>query len=277
MQRTWFITGCSAGFGRILVEQLLERGDKVIATARRQESVEDLNRLDSPNLIALPCDVTDRESINQAVEKGAAHFGGIDVLVNNAGYGYVSPIESIEEDALRQQYETNVFGLIFVTQAALPYIRASKCGYILNFSSIAGLTSGPCFGPYCSTKHAVEAISESLHAEMEPFGVKVTLIEPGLFRTRFANTSSIVTNKKVMPEYKSKMDDVLGWFDDVDGTQPGDPTKVTQAMIDLVEMENPPLRLLCGADAHERALKKLDRYRADFDRMKDVSCSMAFD
>lgn len=274
--KTWFITGASSGFGLILAEKLLAQGDQVIATARKPDALEELSAQSNGNLLIQKLDVNNQSDIDAAVEATIKKFGKIDVLVNNAGYGMVGTIEEVTDAEVRAQFDTNVFGLLNVTRAVLPHMRAAKSGHILNLSSIAGLTSSATFPIYCASKHAVEAISEGLAASVKPFGIHVTLIEPGLFRTRFANHTSIQITKNRMPEYDEQMNGTMDWLKEVDGTQPGDPDKAVDAMIAMVNDPNPPLRLLLGPDAWDRAHAKLDALKADFDRNEQITKSAVF-
>lgn len=274
--KTWFITGASSGFGLILAEKLLAQGDQVVATARKPEALNELAAQGSDNLLIQKLDVNNQAEIDAAIAATIAKFGKIDVLVNNAGYGMIGTIEEVTDAEVRAQFDTNVFGLLNVTRAALPHMRAAGTGHILNLSSIAGLTASATFPIYCASKHAVEAISEGLAASVKAFGINVTLIEPGLYRTRFANQSSIRITQNRMPEYDEQMNGTVNWLAEVDGTQPGDPDKAVDAMIAMTNDPNPPLRLLLGADAWDRAHAKLDALKADFDRNEQITKSAIF-
>jgi len=274
--KTWFITGASSGFGLILAEKLLAQGDQVVATARKPEALNELAAQGSDNLLIQKLDVNNQVEIDAAIAATIAKFGKIDVLVNNAGYGMIGTIEEVTDAEVRAQFDTNVFGLLNVTRSALPHMRTAGTGHILNLSSIAGLTSSATFPIYCASKHAVEAISEGLAASVKPFGISVTLIEPGLYRTRFANQSSIRITQNRMPEYNEQMNGTVDWLAEVDGTQPGDPDKAVDAMIAMTNDPNPPLRLLLGADAWDRAHAKLDALKADFDRNEQITKSAVY-
>ena len=273
MNKVWFVTGCSTGFGRVLCEELLQRGQRVVATARKLEAIRDLA---STNCLTVVLDVTVQETIDAAVALAMQRFGRIDVLVNNAGYGEMGPIEEFTYERAKRQFDTNVFGVLNVQRAVLPIMRKQGTGHVLNVSSIAGLASFPNAGMYCASKHALEAISEALAQEIEPFGIKVTLIEPGRFRTDFAGRSiSIDTN--VSDAYRESVLSYAERMSQVDQHQPGDPVKAVQAMIKIVDVDNPPLRLLLGPDAYEWAFEKLDSVRKNFEEWKDVSLSTDFD
>lgn len=273
MSKVWFVTGCSTGFGRVLCEELLKKGEKVVATARKLADIEDLAGDDCH---CATLDVTKQDEIDAAVKQTVERFGRIDVLVNNAGYGEMGVIEEFEIERAKKQFDTNVFGILRVQKAVLPVMRSQGSGHVLNLSSIAGLASFPFVGMYCATKHAVEAISEALAQEIEQFGIKVTLIEPGRFRTDFAGRS-IGMPKVVDGPYKQMTEERIATYEEVDGTQPGDPVKCCLAMIQVVETENPPLRLLCGSDAYEWSHEKIDDMKKDFAEWKDVSTNMDFD
>lgn len=271
----WFITGCSTGFGRELVKQLLEKDYKVVVTARDTTKVLDLVTGYENNSLVLPLDVTDQAQVKTAVTKAEETFGQIDVLVNNAGFGYFSSIEEGEDEKIRAQFETNVFGLIYVTQAVLPGMRKNKSGHIVNLSSIGGLRSFPALGFYHGTKYAVEGISETLALEVEPFGVKVTLVEPGPFRTDWAGRSAFLTPVKIA-EYDATAGERIRMTEGYSGKQKGDPVRAAAAIIKAVEAEKPPLRLLLGKGAYDLANGKLESLKANFELWKDVSLGADF-
>jgi NADP-dependent 3-hydroxy acid dehydrogenase YdfG len=276
-KKTWFITGASAGFGRILTEQLLAAGHLVAATARKPETLSDLSEKFPGQIITPHLDVTNTDSIRGAFNQTLNSFNHIDVLINNAGYGHVGVIEEVNDQEVRDQFEVNVFGLLNVTRPILAHMRERRSGTILNISSIAGLTSGATFPIYCASKHAVEAISEGLHASVKDFGVRSILIEPGAFRTRFADQASLRTSENKIADYKPMIDDTFQWIKDITGQQEGDPEKACAAMINVALEENPPLRLLLGEDAWIRANDKLNQLKSDFDRNETVTRSMAYD
>lgn len=271
----WFITGCSTGFGRELVKQLLDKSYNVVITARNINKIQDLANGYDTNSLVLPLDVTNEEQIKSAVAKAEEKFGHIDVLVNNAGYGYFSSIEEGEDDKVRAQFETNVFGLIHVTQAVLPGMRKRKKGNIVNVSSIGGLRSFASTGFYHATKYAIEGLSETLSIEAAPMGIKVTLVEPGPFRTDWAGRSSIRTPLKIA-EYESTVGVRLKASAEISGKQIGDPVRGVAAIIKAVEAENPPLRLLLGKPAYELALGKIDLLKKDFEDWKEVTLGADF-
>ncbi len=260
--RTWFITGASTGFGRILAEEVLKAGGKVVATARNLDKVADLEQKYPGKARALALDVTDAAQITSVVAQTVTTFGPVDVLVNNAGYGIAGAIEEATEDEFMPVYDTNVFGLIRVTQALLPYMRQQRSGHILNLSSIGGLAASPGWGYYQSTKFAVEGLTEALAAEVAPFGIHVTAIEPGPFRTDFLGRSGVEAAKRI-PDYDATAGNARRYMDGQDGKQPGDPVRAVRAMIAVVESPNPPLRLLLGASALKRVREKLDAWQKE--------------
>ncbi|WP_458725356.1 oxidoreductase [Pseudomonas mandelii] len=246
-KRVWLITGASRGIGARIAAAALANGDAVVATARDASSV--TQRFGTqPALLAVSLDVTN-EAQGIAVAKAAVeHFGRIDVLVNNAGFGLLGAVEEASADEVRRVYETNVFGLLNITRAVLPYMRAARSGHVINLSSVGGYASGPGFGVYCSTKFAVEGLSEALHAELAPVGVKVTVVEPGYFRTEFLEGNSLVESPSTIADYDSTAGEVRKIAKAVTLNQPGDPDKLAQAMIILVEAKKAPLRLPLGSD-----------------------------
>ncbi len=266
----WFITGCSTGFGRELAKLVLGRGWRAVMTARNPAQLSDLLEGHADQALALRLDVTDRASVRDAVEEAERKFGRVDVLVNNAGYGYLAAIEEGEDEGIRAQFETNVFGLIALTQAVLPLMRAQKGGHVVNISSIGGLVSFAATGFYHATKYAVEGLSESLSIEGAPLGIKVTIVEPGPFRTDWAGRSIIESNT-VIDAYDETAGARRRQTRERSGNQVGDPVRGAEAIITAVMAENPPLRLLLGAPAFELAHAKLDRLRNEFEAWKEVT------
>jgi NADP-dependent 3-hydroxy acid dehydrogenase YdfG len=262
VSRVWFITGCSSGFGRLLAEEVLKTGDKVVATARNIATIADLEKQYPKTARALSLDVTHREQIATAVEQALEHFGHIDVLVNNAGYGLVGAVEEPSDEEIKRQIDTNVYGVIDVTRALLPHLRARRSGHIVNLSSIAGLAATPGAGYYNLTKFAVEGFSEALAMELVPIGVKVTLIEPGPFRTKFLGGSEVITKNEI-PDYIPSVGGTREYFRVNDGKQKGDPLRAVHAIMQIVNTPNPPVRLLLGSVAHTRFQAKLESLRKD--------------
>lgn len=238
--KVWFVTGASGGLGRLWTEAALARGDKVVATARRPETLATLRQTYGDAVLALPLDVTDRAAVFDAVAKGHAHFGRLDVILSNAGYGYMSAIEEIDIDRAKANFETNVWGTLNVIQAVLPYLRAQGSGHILTLSSIAGMVSLPTGGSYIASKWAVEALSEGLAGEVAGFGIKVTIVEPGSFSTGFRAATQL---ESAMSAYEELRKEIHGRFN---GAIIGDPKATVPVILKLVDAEDPPLRLILG-------------------------------
>ena len=242
MTKTWFITGASRGMGRIWAEAALARGDKVAATARTLESVADLSERFGDAVLPLALDVTDAEQVRQVVEQAHAHFGGLDVVVNNAGYSLVGTIEEASESDVRALFDTNYFGTIRVIQAVLPLLRQQGSGHIIGVSSGLGLVPMPLIGFYCSSKAAIESLHESLSQEVKPFGINVTLIEPGAYATEFSSASSLKMSSE-MDAYADLRQRVFGGLS---GEKRGDPQATAEAVLQLVDAPEPPLRFMLG-------------------------------
>jgi NAD(P)-dependent dehydrogenase (short-subunit alcohol dehydrogenase family) len=270
--RVWFITGASTGFGRKLAEAVLANGDRVIATARKPETVADLEQQDPSRARAVRLDVTDLNQVKASVEAAINAFGRIDVLVNNAGYGLIGAVEEVSDAQIRQQFETNLFGLLNVTRAVLPLLRKQRSGHILNVTSVGGQVSFPVFGMYHGTKYAIEGISESLAQEVAPFGIKVTIVEPGGFKTDFG-TRSLARAERIAA-YQPAYDGLIKAFEDAVF---GDPARAAQAMIQIVEAGQPPLRLALGADALPIIRAKLNSELDEYKRWESVTVATAFE
>jgi len=271
----WFITGCSTGFGREIARQVLGRGWRAVVTARNPEQVRDIVAGHEDNALALPLDVNDKDAVARAVQAAEDKFGRIDVLVNNAGYGYLAAIEEGEDDEVRAMFETNVFGLIALTKAVLPGMRARKKGHIVNVSSIGGLVSFSTTGYYHATKYAVEGLSESLAQEVSPLGIKVLIVEPGPFRTDWAGRS-IKQSKTRLSDYEQTAGKRRAETEARSGNQAGDPVRAAQAIIQAVEAKDAPLRLLLGKLALDLAYKKLETQKANFDAWAETTCGADF-
>lgn len=273
--RVWFITGSSTGFGRLLAEQVLKAGERVVATARNVAQVADLEAKYPGQAKAIALDVTNQQQIDSAVEQALAAFGGVDVLVNNAGYGLCGGVEEATEEEFRKVIETNVFGLIHVTRAFLPLLRKQGSGHILNLSSIGGLIGSPGWSYYNLTKFAVEGFSEGLAGEMAPFGVKVTVIEPGPFRTDFLGRSGVLTERK-MPEYEPTVGKTRDYFLHQAGKQKGDPQRAIEAIIQVVDSPEPPLHLILGVTALTRFRGKLQQWAQEMAKWEAVTVGADF-
>jgi NAD(P)-dependent dehydrogenase (short-subunit alcohol dehydrogenase family) len=259
--RRWLITGASSGFGRLMTEYLLSLGAKVVATARKIDTIEDLTKRYAGNAIVLQLDVTDQHSIDKAVADAIARVGHIDVLVNNAGYGVAGAVEEVTEREYMPMFETNVFGLIHVTKALLPQFRERSSGTIVNFSSIGGLIGAAGWGYYNATKFAVEGLSEALAAELEPLGVHVMVVEPGPFRTDFLGRSGVEAKQRIS-DYEPTAGKTREYFNSQAGKQPGDPQRAVEAVVAAVSDPNPPKHLLLGKIALTRFRKRLQDWNA---------------
>ncbi len=245
--KTWFITGASRGFGLLVVERALARGDAVVATARNPKAL--LDRFgDRPNLLAVALDVTDEAQAVAAASAAIERFGHIDILLNNAGFGLMGAVEEASAAEIEAVYRTNVFGLLNVTRAVLPHMRAARSGRVINISSIGGYRGAAGFGVYSSTKFAVEGLSEALHAELAPLGIQVTVVEPGYFRTDFLDASSLSVSPVVIADYDATAGKVRRVATGLSHNQPGDPAKLAELLVTLADAPNPPLRLPAGSD-----------------------------
>jgi NAD(P)-dependent dehydrogenase (short-subunit alcohol dehydrogenase family) len=274
-ENVWLITGASTGFGRLLAEYLCVLGATVIATARNVDTLSDLTTRYPGNAIVLTLDVTKPESIEGAVKDALAHAGHIDVLVNNAGYGVTGAIEEVAENEYMPMFETNVFGLIQLTQALLPQFRERRSGNIVNLSSIGGLIGGPGWGFYNATKFAVEGFSEALAAEMEPLGVHVTVVEPGPFRTDFLGRSGVLA-KKVISDYQQTAGKSREYFETQSGKQPGDPQRAVEAIVAAVSSPEPPKHLLLGKIALKRFRARLDAWTKELNAWEATTVGADF-
>ena len=264
-QKIWFVTGASRGFGRIWTEAALRRGDKVVATARDPQALGEIIKTYGDAVLALPLDVTDREAVFDAVNRGHQHFGRLDVILCNAGYGYLSAVEEIVTADARANFETNVFGTLSAIQAALPLLREQRGGHVLTMSSIGGLVGAPTGGIYLATKFAVEALTEALAAEVAGFGIKVTIIEPGAFTTDFRSS---MKSAPAMAEYEPVRRTIEATFKP---EMMGDPAATAAAILKVVDAEEPPLRLLLG-NWLLPMIKKVYEGRIDtWDRWAEVS------
>ena len=267
--RIWLITGSSSGFGRRLADAALRAGDRVAATARRTETLHDLVASAPDRVLAIPLDVTDAGQIDAAVATTRSRFGRIDVLVNNAGHGSVGAVEELDDAELRTLMDTMFFGAVAMTRSVLPVMRAQGGGAIVQMSSMGGQVTMPGFGAYCAAKFALEAISESLAAEVAPFGIRVLIVEPGAFRTSFGGVG--MQRSRDSGVYAETVGPTRAAVDAMDGSQPGDPAKAAAAILLALGSEAPPLRLALGDDAVEAIGAALGRRRADLDAWEAVS------
>lgn len=273
--RTWFITGASTGFGRILAEEVLQSGGKVVATARKLDKIADLEEKYPGNAKVFALDVTDPAQILSIVAQTLTTFGPVDVLVNNAGYGLAGGIEEASEEEFMPVFETNVFGLMRVTRAFLPHFRNQRSGNIVNLSSIGGLIGSAGWGYYNASKFAVEGFSEALAAELAPLGVHVTIVEPGPFRTDFLGRSGVEAKERIA-DYDPTAGKTREYFRDQAGKQKGDPLRAIRAIIQAAESPQPPLHLVLGALALERMRGKLDQWKANLDTWQATTLGADF-
>jgi NAD(P)-dependent dehydrogenase (short-subunit alcohol dehydrogenase family) len=274
MTLRWLITGSSRGIGRALSEAVLQAGHQLVATARDPAQLQDLAHRYGDSVRTVALDVTDPAAALAAVHAAQHAFGGLDVLVNNAGYGNVNAIEDTTLEEFRQQIETNLFGTIIVTKAAIPLLRRQGSGHIIQFSSVGGRLGAPGRAPYSAAKWGVEGFSEVLAKEMALIGVQVTLIEPGGFRTDFAGASTVLATGR--PEYDAVVGAAARMQREYDGRQPGDPARAAQAILQIAGMAQAPLRLALGSDA-VAAIAKADRARLEeLDRWRELSVSTDF-
>ena len=269
-KQVWFITGCSTGFGRELAKQLLENDYRVVVTARDAAKVADLVEINPENAVSFDLDVTDQAQVRQAVARAEEHFGGIDVLVNNAGFGYFGSIEESVEDEVRAMFEANFWGLANVTRAVLPGMRGRRRGTIVNISSIGGFVGNPGVGYYNATKFAVNGFSEALQKELAPLGIKVVIVQPSGFRTDWAGRSANDAPQTIA-DYKETAGQNQATIRGYSGNQPGDPVRAAKAIIEAVESENPPLNLLLGKAALRGARARLESLKKDFDDWAETS------
>ncbi|KWI72949.1 oxidoreductase [Burkholderia ubonensis] len=274
-KRVWFITGASRGIGALIAEAALADGNAVVAAGRRVPAI--VERLgDSVALLPVELDVTDEAQAMAAVQAAVEKFGRVDVLVNNAGFGLLGAVEESADKDVRRMYDTNVFGLLNVTRAVLPTMRANRSGHVINISSIGGYRAAAGFGVYSSTKFAVEGITEALHAELKPLGVHATVVEPGYFRTDFLDASSLVVAPDVIDDYDETSGAVRRKAVQLNRNQPGDPAKLAAAMIALVDAPNPPLRLPLGTDTLAAIAAKNAYVAQETETWKALSTSTDF-
>jgi NAD(P)-dependent dehydrogenase (short-subunit alcohol dehydrogenase family) len=270
--RVWFITGASAGLGRALAEAALDRGDRVVATARDPDRVADLE--EAGRAIAVGLDVTEPAQPAAAIAAAVEAFDRLDVVVNNAGYGLFGAFEELPEEELRREFETNVFGALAVTRAALPQLRRQRSGHIVQISSLEGVAPAVAGeAAYAGTKFAVEGVAEALAEEVAHLGIRVTIVEPGPLRTGFA--SGAVAKPPESADYADSVGKALEWFEELGGQQPNDPARVAAAIVEAVDADEPPLRLALGEEAVAAIREKLDRQRRELDAWEHITTAFA--
>lgn len=276
-KKIWFVTGASKGLGLTLVRQLLADGYAVAATSR---NLAELTQAVSPatdQFLPLHMDLGSEESVRQAIEATIGTLGGLDVVVNNAGYGLLGGLEELTDQEARQNFDVNVFGLLNVLRSATPHLRQQQAGRVFNISSIGGFTGNfPGFGIYCATKFAVAGLTESYAAEVKDFGIHATVVYPGYFRTEFLTAGSLGTPKNPIAAYQSIRDSQAAHEQQINGNQPGDPVKAAEVLIQLSEAENPPLHLFLGEDAYQLADQKLAAVQQDLQQWQAVATATGF-
>ncbi|SEW52701.1 oxidoreductase [Chitinophaga arvensicola] len=276
-QKVWFITGASRGFGLDITKAALAAGDKVVATVRSKPEQLKAALQHSDALLVVTLDVTNEAQVKTGVQEAIAHFGRIDVLVNNAGYGLVGATEEVSDQEVRKQFDTNVFGLLNVTRAVLPQMRAQQSGHIINISSLFGYGAGaPGLGLYGATKFAVEGISEGLALEVKPLGIHVTALAPGIFRTEFASADSYQPAANVLEAYAATSGQTRKGINQLHGNQPGDPAKLAQVVLRLADSEHPPLHVPVGRDAIALVRAKAAATAQEIDAWEEVSGNTDF-
>nr|WP_199158255.1 SDR family oxidoreductase [Pedobacter sp. ASV2] len=276
-KKVWFVTGASKGLGLILVKKLLENGNQVAATSR---NLNDLTEAVGTNddFLPLSVDLTSEESVEKAIGQTISKYGKIDVVVNNAGYGLLGALEELSDEESRENFNVNVFGSLNVIRKVLPQLRKQQSGHIFNISSIGGFSGNyPGFGIYCATKFAVAGFSESLAAEVKPFGIKVTVVEPGYFRTNFLSSGSLAVPTKAIDAYKEVRQSQDAHQNQINNQQPGDPEKGMDVLIKVANSENAPMHLFLGADAYEVANAKIEAIRTDMSNWEALATKTHFE
>ena len=277
MAKIWFITGASRGLGVEFAKAAMRAGDRVVATGRKVEAVTGALGPNTDQLLSVELDVTDQAQMQRAVDVAVSRFGTIDVLVNNAGYGHMGFFEEATDEDVRAQFETNVFGVFNMTRAVLPVMRAKRKGRIFNLSSAAGIRGTEFASLYCSSKFALEGFSEALAAELAPFGIFVTIVEPGPFRTDFLTRESLRFGGIAVADYDERRTRVRATYETRSGKQPGDPVKLADAIVRLANDAQPPLRFVAGAFAVGIADKKLARVRDDLEAWRALSVATDYE
>ena len=274
-QKTWFITGASKGLGLSFVKQLLALGYNVAATSRNAADVS--AKITSPQLLPLTVDITSDDSVAAAIDQTVKHFGHIDVVVNNAGYGLLGSLEELSDAEVRDNFTVNVFGSLNVIRKAMPYLRAQGSGHIFNISSIGGYSSAfPGWGIYCATKFAVQGFTGSLAAETKDLGINVTGVYPGYFRTDFLTSGSIATAKQPLDAYAAVRASEEVHQNEINGNQPGDPEKAVAAMIRIANEPNPPVHLFLGQDAYDMANQQMAAIKGELETWKELTTTTGF-
>lgn len=277
-KKTWFITGASKGLGLAFVKELLQQGHQVAATSRKLDDLVAAVGKDVAGFFPLAVDLKTESSVRNAIAATIHHFGRIDVVVNNAGYGLVGSLEELTDQESRDNFTVNVFGTLNVIRNVMPYLREQRSGHIFNISSIGGFNGNfPGFGIYCATKFAVEGLSESLAAEAKEFGINVTIVSPGYFRTNFLESGSLRVPASEIAAYKTVREIQQRHQHDINRNQAGDPQKAAAVVMRVAEEKNPPLHLFLGADAYELAQVKIAAVEKDMESWESVATATAFE
>jgi len=275
-KKVWLVTGASKGLGLSLVKKLLKEGFRVIATSRNKHAL--IQELGDVSDLFLPIEVnlSDNEDVKNAIATSMAHFGKLDVIVNNAGFGQIGTLEELTDEEARSSFDINVFGSLNIIRNAMPYLRQHKSGHIFNIASIGGFSGGFAgWGIYCATKFAVAGLTESLAEEVKGFGIKATVVYPGYFRTDFLAKGSVQTPQHTIEAYEAARQSEQAHLNDIDGHQPNDPDKAADALIAISKSENPPVHLFLGSDAYDIVYKKIDILTNDVEQWKSYTLSTA--
>lgn len=273
----WYVTGASKGLGLELVLKLLKEGYQVAATSRKVSELEKMIGAKSTNFLPLQVDLVDEKSVQLSIEATVKHFGGLDVVVNNAGFALAGALEELSDAEVRYNFDVNVFGALNVIRQALPHLRKQQGGHIFNIASCGGFTGlFPGFGIYCATKFAMHGFTESLSMEIKEFGIHATVVSPGYFRTNFLESSSLMLPKNALPEYTQARQAQLIHQTEINGNQPGNPEKAAEVMIAVSKMEQPPLHLFLGQDAYQFAADKIQFVEQQLDSLKPLATSTGY-
>ncbi|WP_447768710.1 SDR family NAD(P)-dependent oxidoreductase [Sphingobacterium faecium] len=275
-KKVWLVTGASKGLGLSLVKKLLKEGFRVIATSRNKHTL--IQELGDVSDLFLPIEVnlSDNEDVKNAIATSIAHFGKLDVIVNNAGFGQIGTLEELTDEEARSSFDINVFGSLNIIRNAMPYLRQHKSGHIFNIASIGGFSGGFAgWGIYCATKFAIAGLTESLAEEVKGFGIKATVVYPGYFRTDFLAKGSVQTPQHTIAAYEAARQSEQAHLNDIDGHQPNDPDKAADALIAISQSENPPVHLFLGSDAYDIVYKKIDILTNDVEQWKSYTLSTA--
>ena len=278
MSKVWFITGASKGLGLTLVKKLLHQGYRVAATSRNKAAFDKEIPVDTAEFLPLDMDLTDSDDVQRAINDAVAHFGTIDVVVNNAGYAVMGALEELSTEEVHTNFNVNVYGLLSVIRCVLPVMRKQASGHIINISSVGGFVGNfPGFGIYCATKFAVQGLSEALSEEVKPMGIKTTLVSPGYFRTEFLSQESLIGPNRTLEVYDNVREMQRIHEEEINGNQPGDPEKAADVFIAVAEMPAPPLHLFLGKDAYQYAEQKMDSLKETMAAHKTLATSTDFE